>query len=210
MADAKTRTEPTAPTRKNNRKAQIVAAAQRLLNEKGLAAVTTRAIAEAVPCSEGAIYVHFPSRLQLILTVFDQELVAMLTPLRALESRVGIGTTRGNLVEATKALHRFHVRVVPMLCSMFAEGDLLAGFQETLAARQKGPHGAVARLAGYIRAEQDAGRVSDSVDAEFVGGALMAGSFFSAFQQALLGQTLAALAPARLVEALVPEPELGR
>ena len=36
-------------TRKNNRRDKIVAAAERLLEEQGLAAVTTRAIAEAVP-----------------------------------------------------------------------------------------------------------------------------------------------------------------
>jgi hypothetical protein len=141
----------------------------------------------------------------LILTVFEQELGAMLAPLRALEAQVGIGTPRGNLVEATKALQKFHAKVVPMLCSMFAEADLLAGFQETLAARQKGPHGAVGRLAAYVRAEQDAGRVSGSVDADFAGAALMAGSFFGAFQRSLLGQMLPALTPARLVESLLPE-----
>jgi AcrR family transcriptional regulator len=193
------------PTRKNNRKAQIVSAAERLLSERGLAAVTTRAIAEAVPCSEGAIYVHFPNRLELILTVFEQELAAMLTPLRALEEKVGTGTPRVNLTQAVTALQRFHGRVAPMLCSMFAEAELLEGFRRTLAARQKGPQGAMGRLASYIRAEQKLQRIAEEVDAEFVAAALMSGCFFAAFHRALLGQSLGALVADKLVAALVPE-----
>ena len=191
------------PKRKNNRRDQIVAAAERLLEQKGLAAVTTRAIAEAVPCSEGAIYVHFPNRLELILTVFEQRLREMLVPLKALEQQVGQATPRANLLEATVALRKFHNQVVPMLCSMFAEADLLAGFRGSLAARQKGPHGAVGRLAAYITAEQHAGRVDRGVDPEFVAATLMAGSFFAAFHRALLGQTLTVLAPDRLVDELL-------
>ena len=191
------------PKRKNNRRDQIVAAAERLLEQKGLAAVTTRAIAEAVPCSEGAIYVHFPNRLELILTVFEQRLREMLVPLKALEQQVGQATPRANLLEATAALRKFHNQVVPMLCSMFAEADLLAGFRGSLAARQKGPHGAVGRLAAYITAEQRAGRVDRGVDPGFVAATLMAGSFFAAFHRALLGQTLAVLAPDRLVDELL-------
>ena len=191
--------------RKNNRRDKIVAAAERLLEEKGLAAVTTRAIAEAVPCSEGAIYVHFPNRLELILTVFEQRLREMLVPLKALEQKVGHATPRVNLLEAIKALHKFHNQIVPMLCSMFADADLLAGFQENLASRQKGPHGAVGRLAAYIGSEQHAGRVDRSVDPGFVAATLMASSFFAAFHRALLGQTLSALAPEALLNQLLPD-----
>ena len=191
--------------RKNNRRDKIVAAAERLLEEKGLAAVTTRAIAGAVPCSEGAIYVHFPNRLELILTVFEERLREMLLPLKALEQKIGHATPRVNLLEATRTLRKFHNQVVPMLCSMFADADLLAGFQETLAARQKGPHGAVGRLAAYLAAEQQAGRVDLSVDPEFAAGILMASSFFAAFHRALLGQSLPALAPERLLDRLLPD-----
>jgi len=201
-ADAKPRPKAGA-TRKNNRKAQIVAAAERLLNEKGLAAVTTRAIAEAVPCSEGAIYVHFPNRLQLILTVFEQRLSEMLIPLRVLEEQAGSGTPVENLLRAVKAIQTFHARVVPMLCSMFADEDLLAGFRDTLAVRQKGPQGAVGRLARYVRAEQALGRISETIDAEFAAAMLMAGSFFGAFHRALLGGSLPALGAARLVEEVI-------
>lgn len=198
------------PMRRNNRRDKIVAAAERLLEQKGLAAVTTRAIAQAVPCSEGAIYVHFPNRLELILTVFEQRIGEMLIPLKALESKVGRGSPGENLIEATAALRRFHDRVVPMLCSIFAEADLLAGFRENLASRQKGPHGAIGRLRAYLRAEQEYGRVDRGADPEFIAATLMAGSFFAAFHRALLGQTLRVLAPEQLVNSLLAVPDKAR
>lgn len=198
------------PMRKNNRRDHIIAAAERLLERKGLAAVTTRAIAQAVPCSEGAIYVHFPNRLELILTVFERRLGEMLIPLKALERKVGHASPGENLVDATAALRRFHDKVVPMLCSMFAEADLLAGFRENLASRQKGPHGAIGRLAAYLHAEQEAGRVDRGADPEFIAATLMAGSFFAAFHRALLGQTLGVLAPERMVKDLLANPRKAR
>lgn len=189
---------------RKNRRDQIVAAAELLLERDGLSAVTTRAISKAVPCSEGAIYVHFPTRLQLILTVFERRLAEMLVPLRSLEARVGERTPQENVLEAIGSLRRFHGEVAPMLCSMFAEADLLRGFQQHLSDRQRGPVGAVGRLAAYIHAEQQAGRVGSEIDAEFVAAALMAGCFFAAFHQALLGHSLEVLAPDLLVDQLLP------
>lgn len=95
------------------------------MTQSGLASVTTRAIADAVPCSEGAIYVHFESRIQLLLTVLEQALPDMLIPLHALEEKIGEGTPQGNLAAAMRGLRKFHDRVTPMICSLFAEADLL-------------------------------------------------------------------------------------
>ena len=121
---------------KHNRKAQIVGATEQMLREKGLAGVTTRAIAAAVPCSEGAIYVQFASRLELLLAVLEVSLPHMLIPLRALEEQVGTHTPLHNLTRTTEGLERFHQRVTPMLASLFAEPELLELFRETMTAKQ--------------------------------------------------------------------------
>src|SRR5436305_10037228 len=99
-----------------SRRGQIVRAAETLLRERGLGGVTTRAIAEAVPCSEGAIYVHFKDRLDLLLAVLQESLPEMRVPLHALDEKVGTGTPRENLGIALAGLVRFHDRVVPTLC----------------------------------------------------------------------------------------------
>ena len=186
-----------------NRKLQIVAATEKLLREQGLAATTTRAIAEAVPCSEGAIYVHFPNRLQLILTVFEEALPEMLVPLHALSEKVGTSTPRANLLQAFRGLQAFHERVTPMLCSLFAEADLLAGFRESLSSTNKGPHGGVSRIARYLQAEQEAGRISAAIDPDTAAATLMATSFFHAFTRALLGKEMPSLSPSRLIDSVL-------
>lgn len=143
-------------------------------------------IAERVPCSEGAIYVHFKDRLELILAVLEESLPEMLTPLHALRERVGKGAAEENLVIAVEGLVRFHEKVLRMLCSLVTEPELLARFRERLGGR--GPERGICTLAEYIAEEQRLGRISADVDAGVAARGLMAGAFFDAFTQALLGK----------------------
>jgi len=177
----------TVPKAKVSRKAQMVVAAEELLRQRGLGGVTTRAIAEAVPCSEGAIYVHFKDKLDLFLAVLQASLPEMLTPLHALEKKVGMGTPRQNLGIALAGLMRFHDRVTPMLCSLLMEPELLQRFRQSLNASGKGPHRGIATLAHYIEREQQLGRIETHVDAKTAASVLMAYSFFHTFTSKLLG-----------------------
>jgi AcrR family transcriptional regulator len=188
---------------KQNRKTQIVAVTEALLRERGLVGVTTRAIAEAVPCSEGAIYVHFRSRLELLLAVLEASLPEMLVPLRALDAVVGANTPLQNLTRAIDGLQKFHQRVTPMLASLFADPELLLGFRETLALQGKGPAGGIARIAWYIRKEQQLGRIPSTVNAETAAATLMSVSFFQAFTRALTGAAVPAFNARRLVKSLL-------
>ena len=188
---------------KRNRKAEIVEAADRLLRERGLSGVTTRAIAEAVPCSEGAIYVHFSGRVELLLAVLEQSLPEMLVPLRALEENIGQHTPERNLLMALQGLQRFHDRVGPMLSSLFAEPELLESFRKTLDGRAKGPRGGISRIARYIEGEQKLGRIPEDRNAEVIASILMSASFFRSFSTALTGQTIPGLNHRDLVKNLL-------
>ncbi|UWZ84559.1 TetR/AcrR family transcriptional regulator [Occallatibacter riparius] len=149
--------------------------------------MTTRAIAEAVPCSEGAIYVHFKDRLSLVLEVLQQSLPEMLVPLHSLVNNVGVGEPERNLMDAVDALGRFHVRVTPMLCSLMSESELLIRFRQSLSDSAKGPHRGIATLATYIEREQKLGRIDPDVDAKTAAHLLMAASFFHQFTTLLFG-----------------------
>ena len=194
----KTKREP-----KRNRKAEIVGATEKLLRERGLSGVTTRAIADEVPCSEVAIYVHFASRVDLLLAVLEQNLPAMLVPLHALEENVGKQTVERNLLTAMEGLLHFHQRTASMLSSLFSEPDLLAKYRTQLMTRAKGPRGAIARIANYIRAEQELGRIHATIDPEVVGSLLVSSSFFYSFTRLLTGQTLPALKGPSLIKHLL-------
>jgi AcrR family transcriptional regulator len=171
-----------------SRRGEIVAAAAGLLRERGLKGVTTRAIAEAVPCSEGAIYVHFADRLELILAVLETHLPEMVVPLHALKERVGKGSVEKNLISAVEGLVRFQERVVGMLCSLVTEPELRARFRERLGAQGRGPERGIRTLAEYIGEEQALGRVSGDVNAMQAARGLMAGAFFHVFTEELFGR----------------------
>jgi AcrR family transcriptional regulator len=170
-----------------SRRGEIVSAAAVLLRERGLQGVTTRAIAEAVPCSEGAIYVHFADRLELILAVLGESLPEMLVPLHALKERVGEGSVEKNLITAVEGLVRFQEKVVGMLCSLVTEPELRARFRERLGAQGRGPERGIRTLAEYFAEEQALGRVSGDVDAMQAARGLMAGAFFHVFTEELFG-----------------------
>ena len=170
-----------------SRRHEIVAAAETLVRTRGLSSVTTRAIAEQAGCSEAALYVHFDNRLELLLAVLEESLPDMLVPLKALEQSVGTFTPQQNLAKALRAIFAFHERVVPMLCGLFAEPQLLTAYRESLTTRSKGPQGAIARLQKYISAEQTLGRIDQTVDAETAATMLMASSFFKAFVSKFFG-----------------------
>ena len=176
------------PTRgRPSRRPEIIAATEALIRTRGLASTTTRAIAEQAGCSEAALYVHFDNRLTLLLAVLEESLPDMLLPLKSLEQSIGARTPQQNLTSALRAIFAFHERVVPMLCSLFADPQLLTAYRDSLTTRNKGPHGAIARLQRYISAEQSLGRIDKSIDAETAATLLMASSFFKAFVSKFFG-----------------------
>jgi AcrR family transcriptional regulator len=183
-----TQDEKTRPARgRPSRRREIIAATEALIRTRGLASTTTRAIAQQAGCSEAALYVHFDSRLTLLLAVLEESLPDMLLPLQALEQSIGTRTPQQNMASALRAIFAFHERVVPMLCGLFAEPQLLTAYRESLTTRNKGPHGAIARLQKYISAEQALGRIHKSIDAETAATMLMASSFFKAFISKFFG-----------------------
>jgi AcrR family transcriptional regulator len=203
----KTITQPIGRGRPS-RRPEIIAATEKLIRTRGLGSVTTRAIAAAAGCSEAALYVHFKGRLQLLLAVLEESLPDMLIPLQALEQAAGKATPKQNLKKALRAIAAFHERVTPMVCSLFADPELLAAYRKSLTDRGRGPHGAISRLRNYLRAEQHLGRIPADLDVETAATLLMASSFFRAFTEQFIGEsspldayadrTLAALlAPAR-------------
>ena len=170
-----------------SRRPEIIAATEALIRTRGLASTTTRAIAEQAGCSEAALYVHFDNRLSLLLAVLEESLPDMLVPLQALEQSIGTRTPQQNLAVGLRAIFAFHERVVPMLCGLFADPQLLTAYRESLTTRNKGPHGAIARLQKYMSAEQKLGRIHKSIDAETAATILMASSFFKAFVSKFFG-----------------------
>jgi AcrR family transcriptional regulator len=165
----------------SNRRSEILRAAQKLMSTQGLNGVTTRQISKAVGCSEGALYVHFKGRLELLLAMLEECLPDALVALRSLDESGGKNSPQENLVMAITGIYRFHKRVVPLLASLFAEPKLLAAYRKSLIARDKGPHLAIAALQRYVEAEQKLQRIDKHIDANLAASTLLSSCFVRAF-----------------------------
>jgi AcrR family transcriptional regulator len=167
--------------KKINRRSEILQAAQKLMVEKGLTGVTTRQISREVGCSEGALYVHFKGRVELLLAMLEESLPDMLEPFRAVEEAVGRNTPQANLEMAVTGIYKFQTRLAPLFAGLFAEPKLLLAFRRSLSSQNKGPHLSIGAVASYIEAEQKIGRISSQLDAKVSGQLLVASAFFRAF-----------------------------
>lgn len=166
-----------------NRRKEILRAAEKLMLSHGLSGVTTRQISREAGCSEGALYVHFNGRLDLLLAMLEEGLPKMLGPLQILQRRIGRGSAQSNLVVALTGIYLFHQRVTPLAAGLFAEPALLAAYRASLAREGKGPHLSMKVLQRYIAAEQRLERIDQRVDPELAAYLLMSASFFRAFSE---------------------------
>jgi AcrR family transcriptional regulator len=109
-----------------DQKEKLIAATERLLCSQGLGCVTTRDIARAAKVAEGALYHHFDDKAELILAVVLHQLGDFPEVLQSLPLQVGQNTVRKNLERVLESAYAFHHRIVPLVCSLFADQELLA------------------------------------------------------------------------------------
>ncbi|HKW33043.1 MAG TPA: TetR/AcrR family transcriptional regulator [Candidatus Acidoferrum sp.] len=194
---------------KTNRRSEILDAAEKLMRTRGLSGVTTRQISREVGCSEGALYVHFKGRLDLLLAMLEESLPNMLGPLRSLRESVGRGSAHQNLVQALGGIFKFHRSVVPRTAGLFAEPELLAAYRSSLNRQGKGPQLSMKVLEEYIRSEQQLGRIASHVDPKLAASMMMSASFFRAFVENFFGKSMQPAWGAfaeQLVATVVPKP----
>lgn len=195
---------------RDNRRLEILHAAEKLMLSQGLSGVTTRQIAKQVGCSEGALYVHFKGRLELLLAMLEERVPDMIELFRALEEAIGKNSPQENLGIAISGIYRFHKRVAPLLGGLFAEPKLLAAYRKSLLARNKGPHLATAALERYIEGEQKLERIDQHLDPKAAAWLLLSSCFFRAFVEHFFDRPMQPpweKYAAQLIATIIPEPE---
>lgn len=164
-----------------DKRQQILEAAERVFRAKGLAGATTREIARDAGCAEGTIYLHFEDRMALFSAVLDECLPDVKEALDQLESLVGKRTVRENLEGVAARLLTFYQRAQKILCSVFAEPELLRAHRERMTAQSRGPQFSQAILANYISGEQKIGRVSRRISPDAAAAMILGACFFKVF-----------------------------
>jgi AcrR family transcriptional regulator len=163
-----------------DQKEKLIAATERLLGARGLGCVTTRDIARAANVAEGALYNHFGDKAELILSVVLHQLGDFPDVLHSLPLQVGQNTVQKNLERVLQSAFAFHYRIVPLVCSLFADQELLARVRNMMKERSMGPGRSTSVIAAYLRAEQQLGRVLAAAVPETVADLMLAASFNTA------------------------------
>jgi AcrR family transcriptional regulator len=163
-----------------DQKGKIIAATGRLLCTRGLGCVTTRDIARAAKVAEGALYHHFGDKAELILSVVMNQLGDFPDVLQSLPLQVGQNTVQKNLERVLESAFAFHYRIVPLVCSMFADQELLGRVRSMMNEHSMGPGRSTSVIAAYLRAEQQLGRILSAAVPETVADLMLAASFNTA------------------------------
>ena len=163
-----------------DQKEKLIAATQRLLCSQGLGCVTTRDIARAAKVAEGALYHHFGDKAELIVSVVLHQLGDFPDVLQSLPLQVGQNTVQKNLERVLQSAFAFHHRIVPLMCSLFADQELLGRVRNMMNERSMGPGRSTSVIAAYLRAEQQLGRVLPAADPETAAQLMLAASFNTA------------------------------
>ncbi len=175
------------PTELAGTRRQILEAAEDLIRQRGMGATTTRAIAERAGCAEGTIYRHFPDKHALLCELVDATFPVFHDLLSGLEGRAGQGELAATLAELGMAALGFYRLVVPLAVVPMGDHDLLEQQRRHFHETGSGPMRTFAYVAGYLRREQERGRLSAGVSPEHVARLFLGACFSQAFVEALVG-----------------------
>lgn len=163
----------------NNAREALLDAAAEIIREKGIARTRTRNVAQRAGYSEATMYKHFADKTDLLLAVLRERSTAFHELAGALADHRG---------EPVDGLRRIAVAAIafyddnfPMLASIFADQQMLAGHKEAMHSRGVGPYQVNEAVAAYLQQEVDAGRITPEADLYAVAGLLVGACMQHAF-----------------------------
>lgn len=183
---------------------RLIDAAERIIRERGIGAVTTKEVARETGLAEATLYRHFPDKTALLLAVFGERMPGnFLAQIGGLAARAGTGTVVAQLETLVVAALTFFVQTAPLSAAAAADPALAARHYARLRDLGTGPDVAQRALVDYLRAEQGLGRVHAGANVEMAGAVLLGVCFQQAHARHLLGLATAAFDPERFATELV-------
>ncbi len=184
-------------------RSQILAAAQRVIQARGAAAATTRAIAEEARCAEGSIYRYFTDKHALFHAVAGEHFTQFVELAQTLPERAGSATVAKNLEEFVLASLRFYRAVRPVVVGALSDRDFLEEQRRHFERTSSGPLKSIGGVSAYLRREQRLGRVAEGVSLEFAARVLLGASFSQTVLEELVEPQAAAWTDERVAREIV-------
>lgn len=142
----------------------LLAAAEKLILEKGARGLTTREIAREAGCSDSALYVHFEDKAHLMASLCERWTPDLRTFLGSLIERVGAGDVQTNLRDIAAVALRVYRDMIPTTFAIAGDPEMLVYHRAALKAAGRGPKTSINAVAAYVGAEQRLGRIRPDAD----------------------------------------------
>ncbi|MEU6738629.1 TetR/AcrR family transcriptional regulator [Streptosporangium sandarakinum] len=143
----------------------LVTSAERLISRRGTAGLTVREIAREARVADGVLYNHFAGKEELIALALHAHVRNVERALGGLPVRAGEGDVEANLRACVGYGLALHAAFLPAFAGLLSQPEVMRLFDAMPNPLGDG-HGLKAILAGYLRAEQDLGRLSPDASAE--------------------------------------------
>ncbi|MFC4495628.1 TetR/AcrR family transcriptional regulator [Streptomyces ovatisporus] len=151
----------------------LIATAARLIAERGSAALTVRDIAREAEVAGGVLYNHFADKEELLALALRTHVHGVMSGMGEVP-RAGDGTVEGNLrAYITRGLNVL-TQILPVFAGVLTQHKVLTHFA-SMPAPGTEEGGLRAVLTGYLRAEQQLGRVSPDARVEAAATMIMGG-----------------------------------
>ncbi|KZB79823.1 TetR/AcrR family transcriptional regulator [Amycolatopsis regifaucium] len=138
----------------------LIATAAKLISLRGTAELTVRAIAREAGVADGVLYNHFADKEELLANALAEHVRTVERGLGALPEP-GSGTVEANLGAQLAYGLALHKEILPAFAGLLARPAVLARFGELAGDGANWRD----RLAGYLGAEKELGRISGDVEA---------------------------------------------
>jgi AcrR family transcriptional regulator len=180
----------------------ILAAARRVIDARGLAAASTRAIADEAGVSGGTLYNYFDNHTQLLAKSIVSRADGMTGPALNLPERAGRGSIADNLAFFVRQAAGILDQLIPALAATFSDAALLDAVR--LEMTQVLPLDDPARtVERYLLAERDLGRVAAGADCRGAASLVISLCHDDAFNRYLRGPGGRARSRRREIELIV-------
>ncbi|MGN9844986.1 TetR/AcrR family transcriptional regulator [Nonomuraea sp. H19] len=139
----------------------LIASAERLIRRRGIARLTVRDIAREAQVADGVLYNHFANKEELLAHALRAHVQTVERTLDGLPLP-GSGSLEACLRACIRHGLALHTAILPVFAQLLAHPEVLARFGALTADDHQ--WGLEPALAGYLRGEQDLGRIAGNVN----------------------------------------------
>lgn len=166
-----------------------------------MARLRTQEVAAQAGCAEGSIYRHFASKEDLLLAVILESVPAVAAVADA--DTAGGAPIEQALTDQVTAVYEHEQRMVLLALTVLGDEELHRRFQERLRSAGGGPQRLPDRIARYLAAEQQLGRLHSGLDPRTAAAMIQGSCFHHALLKRLHGGELFPVAVDDLIAGMV-------